>query len=327
MKDLAERFARISPNAVTSATVSDITRIYLNEGQREFSKRVFGVSTEDQLYITPRFNVPTTYGIRFYISGGDNAIGSTNIYLTPTELTLASGSGVASYLQAMMNTAIMAAGGSASLTLQWSVSTWQFYVDAGTGATTVWFGSPEDDVRIADAKAVVGLDGTAATSTFTGDIPEDCSLRASLPTGFLNVQYVEWGGTQLAPAPFVDFMSPAATGTPQYYSIQNKEIRFSPSPDENNICIIRYKGAPSDASLDGTEDTTECRLPEEVHMAPVYYATAMLLEETHETQQSIYYQQKFNSMCTDYKIREANNNPTFVSQHASIVPLKVEMND
>lgn len=327
MKDLAERLARVSPNAMTSATNSDITRIYLNEGQREFAKKVHGVPTEARISITPRFNIETNYSVKFAITGGDNEIASTNIYCTPSVLTGASGSSVASYLQAMMNTAVTAAGGSASITLQWSASSWQFYVNAGTGATTVYFGSPSGDVRMVEANDILGLNGTTATSTFTGEVPEDCSLRASLPSGFLEIQYVEWDKTQLAPAPFNYFMSPEVSGTPEYYTIQNKEIRFNPTPDQNAECVIRYKGAPSDASTDGTEDTAECRLPEEVHMAPVYYAASVILEETHEPQQSILFQQKFNSLCADYRMRESNNTPTLFPQSAPEAPLKVTMNE
>ena len=327
LKDITERMARVSPNAVSSATISDITRIYLNEGQREFAKRVHGVATESLLTITPRFNIGTNYAIKFQTQGSKNAIASTNIYMTPTALTAASGSGVASYLQAMINTAVVAGLGSGSITVNWSASSWQFYISCGATATSVYFGSPTDDVRMVDGSSRVGLNGTAATSTFTGEMPQDCTLRASLPTGFLEVQYVEWGNTQLAPAPFNYVMSPEVFGTPEYYSIQNKEIRFNPTPSENDECILRYKGAPSEASLDGTEDATECRLPEEVHMAPVYYAAAMLLEETHEPQQALYFQQKFNSMCAEYRMRESNNTPTLFPQSAPEAPLKVTMNE
>lgn len=327
LKDMAERMARVSPNAMTSATNSDITRIYLNEGQREFAKKVHGVATESRLSITPRFNVETNYAVRFYTQGSKNALASTNIYCTPSQLTNASGSSVASYLQAMLNTAVVAALGSGSITVNWSASSWQFYVNCGTTATSVYFGSPTGDLRMVDAADILGLNDTVATSTFTGAVPEDCSLRASLPTGFLEVQYVEWDKNQLAPAPFGYFMSPETTGTPEYYSIQNKEIRFSPTPEENAECVLRYKGAPSDASTDGTEDTTECRLPEEVHMAPVYYAAAMILEETHEPQQAVYFQQKFNTMCAEYRMRESNNTPTLFPQSAPAVPPKVTMDE
>lgn len=327
VKDMAERLARITPNAVSSATTSDITRMYVNEGQREFAKRVHGVATDTRLYITPRFDIPTTYAIRFYTSGSKNQLTSTNIYLTPTALTAASGSSVASYFQAMINTAVVAALGSGSITVNWSASSWQFYVNCGTTATSVYFGSPTGDLRAVDAADVIGLNGATSTSTFTGIVPEDCSLRASLPSGFLSVQAVEWDGEPLAPAPYPNFMSPETTGTPEYYAIQNKEIRFNPTPDENAICVMRYKGAPSDASTDGSEDATECRLPEEVHMAPVYYAAAMLLEETHEPKQAIYYQQKFNSICTDYKIREANNTPTLFPQAIQEAPIKVVLDE
>ncbi len=62
-------------------------------------------------------------------------------------------------------------------------------------------------------------------------------------------------------------------------------------------------------------------------MGAVYYAAAMLLEETHEPQQAIYYQQKFSSICTDYKIREANNTPTLFPQSTPEAPIKVVLDE
>lgn len=326
MVSYTERLARVSPNAVTLATTSDVTRTYISEGMMEFSKRVHGIPIEDRVSITPRFDIETNYAIKFQTQGSKNAIASTSIYLTPTALTAASGSSVASYLQAMINTAVGAALGSGSITVNWSSSSWQFYLNCGATATSVYFGGV-DDKRMVSAEDVVGLNGTVATSTFTGALPTDCTLRASLPVGFLEIQYVEWDNEPLSPAPYINFMSPESSGTPTHYAIQNKEMRLYPTPSEQKKLVIHYTGFPAAISTDGTDDSTTCALPEEVHMAPVYYAAAMILDETHEPQQSVYFQQKFASLCNDYKIREANNTPTLFPQVAAEAAPKVVMNE
>lgn len=324
---LAERMARVSPNAVTLATTSDVTRMYLNEGMREFAKRTHGIAIEDRIALTPRFDIEANYAIKFQTQGSKNALASTNIYVASTSLSLASGSSVASYLQTAINAAVSTSLGSGSITVNWSASSWQFYVSCGSTATSVYFGSPTGNVTLVDASPVLGLSGEVATSTFTGAVPEDCTLRASLPSGFLEIQYVEWDNEPLAVAPFVNFMSPESQGTPTHYAIQNKEIRLFPTPPEQKKFVIRYKGAPTDISTDGTDDSSTCALPEEVHMAPVYYAAAMILEETHEPQQAVYFQQKFNTMVNDYKIRESNNTPTLFPQVAAEAAPKVVMNE
>lgn len=324
---LAERLARVSPNAVTLATASDVTRMYLNQGMLEFAKRAKGIPIEDRVAITPRFDIETNYAVKFQTLGSKNAIASTTIYLTPTAMTGASGSSVASYLQAMLNTAVVAGLGSGSITVNWSASSWQFYVACGSTATSVYFGGVTNDNRAVSAEEMVGLDGTEATSTFTGALPTDCTMKASMPSGYLEMLYVEWDNEPLAPAPYVNFMSPESTGTPTHYAVANKEMRLYPTPDEQGKCVIRYKGFPAEISTDGTDDSTTCALPEETHMAPVYYAAAMILEETHEPQQSVYFQQKFNSLVTDYKIREANQTPTLFPQVATEAAPKVVMDE
>lgn len=324
---LAERMARVSPNAVTLATTSDVTRTYINQGMLEFAKRTKGIPVDDRVAITPRFDIETNYAVKFQTLGSKNEIASTTVYVASTSLSLASGSSVAGYLQTAINAAVSAALGSGSITVNWSASSWQFYVSCGATATSVYFGAVENDNRAVNAGDVIGLVGSTATSTFTGYIPTDCTMRASLPSGYLDSLYVEWENEPLSYAPFGNFISPESTGTPTHYAIQNKEIRFYPTPSEQGKCLVRYKGFPAEISTDGTDDSTTMALPEETHMAPVYYAAAMILEETHEPQQSVYFQQKFNSLVTDYKIREANQSPTLFPQVATEAAPKVVMDE
>lgn len=324
---LAERLARVSPNAVTLATTSDVTRTYINQGMLEFAKRAKGIPIDDRVSITPRFDIETNYAVKFQTQGSKNALASTTIYVASTSLSLASGSTVAGYLQTAINAAVSTSLGSGSITVNWSASSWQFYINCGTTATSVYFGEVIGDNRAVNAGDIIGLVGATSTSTFTGYIPTDCTLRASMPSGYLEAMYVEWDNEPLSPAPYVNFMSPESIGTPTHYAISNKEIRFYPTPDEQGKCVIRYKGFPAEISTDGTDDSTTCALPEETHMAPVYYAAAMILEETHEPQQSVYFQQKFNSMVSDYKIREANQTPTLFPQVASEAAPKVVMDE
>jgi hypothetical protein len=137
------------------------------------------------------------------------------------------------------------------------------------------------------------------------------------------MDYVMFGDSEVLPAPFDCFLKPYSVGDPQYYSVKNKLIRLEPVPAEQDYFKIFYTGFPTDLGVDGSSDSVSCPLPEEVHMAPVHWAAAKLFDEAHEFDKSIYHQRAFNDICTDYKIREANNNPTLFPSGGSAPPPKV----
>jgi hypothetical protein len=315
---LAERLARMT-GAVTMATTSDATRTYINEGVREFSKRAHGISTEAFITLAPKFDADTNFAAKFTIGGNTLNFGSTDIPLVSSTLRDVTPTTLMAHIVSNVN----AIGtGSFTISMGWSASNWQFYINLPASVTNFVMVAPTY-VGYVDATSLffghsISKQGSI---TITSGFPQDCNLDTSLPSGFLEMDNVFYGTNELSMAPFSNFLSPRATGTPRYYSVNNKEIFLNPVPNKQDFFKIFYSGFPTDLGTDGSSDSVACPLPEEMHMSPVYYAAACLLEESHEFDKSIYYQRKFNDMLTDYKIREANNNPSMFPGRSSIPPI------
>jgi hypothetical protein len=316
-----ERLARLT-GAVTIATASDATKTYINEGVREFSKRVHGLSTEAFVALAPKFEYDTTFAIKFTLGGNVNTYGSTDIPIATT-----AGQNVTpTNFMAQIVTNVNAAVGSLTISMGWSPSNWVFYINAPASTTFCQLQAPTD-LRYTDATRIIFGGGISKTGsiTITGPSPQNINLETSLPAGFLEMTDVLYGSVHLRPAPWDIFLYPFSTGQPQYYGVKNKVIRMYPVPNRQDQFEIYYNGMPTDLGTDGSSDSVACPLSEEMHMAPVYWAAACLLDESHEFDKSQYYQGKFNNMCTDYKIREANNNPTMFPGQGMFVPPVITM--
>jgi len=319
---LAERLTR-SAGANTISTTSDATKMYINEGCREFAKRVHGIATEAFIVLTPKFDLDSNFAVRLTISGGGDAMTATDVPVASSTLTNATPTTVAAHMASNVNAAVVAGLGSGSVVMGWSASTWTFYMTPKATATTITFAEPSDQRYIDANDWIWGGTITKVGATVTGAVPLNCNVEQSLPAGFLEMEYVMFGDTEVVPAPFDCFLKPYSTGEPQYYSVKNKLIRLEPVPVEQDYFKIFYTGFPTDLGVDGSSDSVSCPLPEEVHMAPVHWAAAKLFDEAHEFDKSIYHQRAFNDLCTDYKIREANNNPTLFPSGGSTIPPKV----
>lgn len=317
-----ERITR-SAGANTISTTSDVTKQYINEGCKEFAKRVHGIATEAFLVLSPKFDLDQNFAINLTISGGNDAMAATDVPVASSTLTNATPTTVASHLASNVNAAVVAGLGSGSVAVGWSASTWTFYM-CPSGTPTAISSTEPTDMRYVDANDWIwGGALSCATTTITGSIPLNCNVEQSLPAGFLEMEYAMFGNTEIRPAPFDIFMKPYSIGRPEYYSIKNKLIRLEPVPDEQDYFKIFYSGFPTDLGVDGSSDSVACPLPEEVHMAPVHWAAAKLFDEAHEFDKSIYHQRVFGDICTDYKIREANNNPTLFPSRSDKIPPKV----
>jgi hypothetical protein len=313
-----ERLARMS-GAVTIAVASDATKIYLNEGVREFTKRVHGLGIEAFIGLNPQFDADTNFAIKFTLRGNTFSYGSTDLPIVSSTLTDVTPTTFMAHITSNINAVGI---GTFTISMGWSPSMSVFYINAPTTATMISI-QPPTDLRYVNAVPMAfGTNiNRQGSITITGVFPQNCNLDATLPTGFLEMKNVFYGSNELTEAPFSNFLRPFATGTPRYYSVRNKQIFLNPVPSQQDYFKIFYSGVPPDLGVDGSSDSVACPLPEEVHMAPVYYAAACLLEEGHEFDKSIYYQRKFNDFCTDYKIREANNNPTmFPTRAYSVLP-------
>ena len=318
----AERWTR-SVGANTISTTSDATKTYINEGCREFAKRVHGIAMEAFIVLAPKFDLDQNFAMRLTITGGKDGMTATDVPVASSTLTNATPTTVAAHLASNVNAAVTAGGGSASVVVGWSASTWTFYISPGATPTAISSIEPTD-MRYIDANDWIwGGTIKKAGATATGAVPLNCNVEQSLPAGFLEMEYVQFGNSEVRPAPFDIFMRPYSVGRPEYYAVKNKLIRLDPVPTEQDYFKIFYSGFPTDLGVDGSSDTASCPLPEEVHMAPIHWAAAKLFDEAHEFDKSIYHQRCFNDFCTDYKIREANNNPTLFPSRSDAIPPKV----
>ena len=307
----AKRFARVDTNYVTDITTDDIAVQYINDGVREFSKAVNGIPKEDYLTLVPRFDTRTNWYIRFTITGGANALTATDVAVTTTNRTDTTGATVASDLQATLRTAI---GGGANITVTFNTgttNTWKFTIDTIDG-TAITVAAPTRIDAVDGSDIILGKTGTetGAAITFVSDIPTDMAVETDLPADFVEMEFVQWDRIPLDQAPNDIFISPQLFGQPRWYGIRNDKIRVYPTPNSQKLFQIRYRYRPASLSLLGTDTGTECSLPGNYHMGPVFFAAAQLLEEKHETQKSIYFLGRFAQMPTEYKLHEGNQNPT-----------------
>jgi hypothetical protein len=315
-----ERLARLT-GAVTIATTSDATKQYINEGVREFSKRAHGIAIDAFVDLTPRFHVPSDAAIKFTIGGNVNTFGSADIVVNTSGLNDATPTTVMNQMATLVNAAV----GSLTISMAWSASTWTFVIYGPASTTFCGIAAPTN-ISYTDVKEILfGGAVSKRSPSITTAIGEDLLVDASLPAGFLEMKHVFYGQTELTEAPFDNFLRVKSQGTPSFYAIKNKQIYLNPVPVSQDYFRIFYTGMPTDLGVDGASDSVSCPLPEEVHMAPVYWAAACLLEESHEFDKSVYYQRKFNDMCNNYIIREANNNPTMFPGPAQFVIPQVTM--
>lgn len=312
---IAERMTRTA-GANTITNTSDVTKQYINEGVREFAKRVHGIAMETFISLNPLFEFDTKAAVKVTWKCGVSNFGSTDVPIASSALSEATPTTAGAHFASNLN----ATFATTSFSCGWSASTWTFVLSGPGSATSVAVGSPTD-IRYWDGAA--GLFGGAITksgATITGGFPQNCTLESSLPSGFLEIDYVKWRTWELTPAPFDIFTNPQANGTPSYYAVKNKKIRLYPVPTYQDRLEVYYTGMPTDLGVDGSSDSTSCPLPEEMHMAPIHWAAAKLFEEANEYDKSIYHQRVFNDSVNGYIIREANNNPVMRPEPARIVP-------
>ena len=314
----AERISR-SAGANTMSTTSDATKQYINEGVREFAKKVHGIATSSFLTLSPKFDIGTDFAVKFTLGGNVNKYGSTDIPMVSSAINNATPTTFMGHFVSNVNAAM----GSMTISMSWSPSTWIFQVFGPASATSMAIAAPTGVGYTDGVPSMFGGNQTGIGTSIDGDMPQDCNVETSLPTGFLVVQSVYYGTHRVYNAPFDVFLRPMAFGVPQYFGIRNKVIRLYPSPDQQDFFKIDYSCLPADLAVDGSSDSTTCPLPEETHMAPVYYAAASLLEESHEFDKASYFQGKFMYMANDYKMRESNNNPSLVPATNPYIPPKV----
>jgi hypothetical protein len=304
----AKRLARTTSNSLTESDTDDVVRQYINVGVDEFAKEG-RLSKQEFVTVTPTFWGRTNWYAKITIvdSAGNNSLAATNVALVESDVDRISGSTMATHIATGINAAI----GAGSISVSWDDNTWNFTIaeDTASNLTSISIEQPSVDNYVDGTEKTFGKTGTETSTSWTSNIPEDCTLESDLPSDFMEMEHADYDDHLLFQAPFDIMMSPEVQSNwPQYYAIRDRKIYIAPTPSDRRMLKIRYRYLPSPVALDGASDTATCLLPIENHMAPVYYAAGMILRETFEPEESdrmfgLYYDQ-----VKKYRIRQNNQN-------------------
>lgn len=236
------------------------------------------------------------------------AASATDVAVTATNRANVTGAQIATDLE----DAVQAVGGLGATTVKFRTSggnLWKFAFDTTVNdppGTDVIIEAPEREDLTDATKVLFNKTGSSGTAYWVSNLPQDTFVETDLPAGFLTATDVEWDGQRLTEAPWEMFISPETRGDPIYYATKNKKIRLFPVPSEQKMFQVWYKGTETDLAVNGSADSTECPLPSEAHMAPTFYATAMLLGEKHEYEKVNRHMGSFFRMAREYRLRESN---------------------
>lgn len=301
-----ERRSRVQPEAMTTTNASDVTREYINHGTREFAKRVGGIPARVFMTVTPKFTVPSNFACRLTVTAGSNALVATELPLVSNTYTAAGGASIATAIQQQFSNVA-----AVSMSITWDTASWVFRVNTLDSNTThVQIAEPTTISYVDGTPTVFNKTGTQTGYLWSGDFPLDCTLETDLPSDFYALEWVTWDGTRLRPAPFNLFVDPASNGTPSWYAVKESKIRLAPCPRQQERFLLEYRSLPADLSVAGTDDASNCPLPAAYHMAPVYYATAKVLEERHEADKAGLEYGLFDDQVKRYRMQTNNANPT-----------------
>ena len=269
----ARRMARVTDSTHDNQDVTDL----INEGQREFAKEAFGLWAEDYLTLKPWFDGRTNMAI-----GVRTDWGSASFAITATNFTDASGTTVAGYLTTAIQSATSDAASFATSSIYWDASNWYFVIETAS-ATRIEVFAPTYTQWIDYTDALFGKSGTQTASTWVGGQPEDALIEASLPSGYLSMEHVEWDKNPVYPAPFDVFISPEQTSSnPYYWGVKNKKIRLYPEPTEQKLLHIWYREMPTEFGEYSTSMSASSYMDLEYEMAPIHYAAAKMAEDNME---------------------------------------------
>ncbi len=311
----ARRFSRTTSSSHSDEVVKDL----INEGQRQFVMESGSWWKENYITLAPIFDVRDNFYFKIVL-----ATASASFPISASASSLIDTRGI--YIDSMIASSIQ--GTWAATTCGWSTTTWRFYITI-PGETSIQITAPEGTTNIDATGIFFGGGSTQATASWLSAFPEDCTVRASLPTGYYAMEHVEWDRSALTAAPFDIFMSPQTTGDPEYYAIKNKNIYLYPVPDEQKLLHIVYRALPTDfgaASVTGSGSmSASSSLDSEFQMAPVFYAASLLSEQNYEPKVSERLYARFKKMALDYKQNFHNQNPQmFINNAAERLWYRVE---
>jgi len=263
--------ARMDENGISNTNAD----ILIDQAYAQVARDTGGIPKKAHMQIAAKFNIGTDFRFRMTIAGTGDTLAATDIQISATELTEASGTTVATALQ----TAIRTASGGVGTSVAWSSTAFTFTITTLL-ATAQTIEPPEDSVYYTDASAILFGGYTSVQDlTWVGSFPQDVTLEADLPSDFHHMSQVSWDESELLPAPRDYFVTPNASGSPCYYDIRNDHIYLYPSPTQQARFYIEYTAVPVAAS---TSDTATYLIATRFQMLIVTYTTYLMLLASHE---------------------------------------------
>uniref|UniRef100_A0A6M3L9G8 Uncharacterized protein n=1 Tax=viral metagenome TaxID=1070528 RepID=A0A6M3L9G8_9ZZZZ len=298
--------ARFYSRVDSTAASNDFCAAMVADAARQFSHDVFGLPIEEYLLAPAAFDTNTSYAVGVAITGGANALSTTDVAITTTARTLASGTTIGTDFAATLNAAIA----TGDLTI--SFTNFYFTIDTTTSteSTAITFSSPDAEDYL-DAQGLLGLAGslTYASGTFAGSFPEDCTRRVTLSGTPISVKHVAWNKYALSQAPRSSFIRPDRTGDPSYYFVEGNQVLITPAPSSQKELYVMYKGVPDLSDISNyASGTIPSIIPAKYHIGLAYWVAAELLMGTFEDEMRAQRLSSYYRIVQEYLVNYNNQN-------------------
>lgn len=316
--DRARYYSRVDSTAASN----DFCAAMVVDAVRQFSHDVFGLPIEEYLTVSATFDTNASFAVGVYIVGGANALATTDVSITGTARSFASGDTIGTDFAATLNAAI--ATGDLTVTFD----NFKFTIDttASVVSTAITITEPSTTDYL-DARGLLGLAGSldVAAGVFTGDFPEDCTRRATLSGTPISVKHVAWDKYTLAQAPRQIFVRPDSTGDPRYYFVEGSNILITPAPSSQKELYVMYKGIPDTSDITNyASGTLPSAIPEKFHIALSYWVAAELLIGTFEDDMRAQRLGAYYTKVNEYKVSYNNQNTSLEPQRSRGLWYRVE---
>jgi hypothetical protein len=298
IREKARRYARVT---VTDKADTDVNEL-IHDAQIEMARDVYGLKKTTRLSLAEAFTIETNFYINVTIVGGTNALAATDVQVSASALSRATGAAVATALQALLRTAV---GGGANLTVAWT--DYYFTLDA-IDSTSITISAISDDVNYVDASELIfGVTGTQTGTSFTGEFPQDCTWETAVPSDYLKPIRLTWDGYLLEEKPHGFTIRPEMYGNyPRWYSVWDDYIRLIPSPNVIKEFVMEYKSLPTRTEM--ATDGVEASMPDRFVYGLVYLVASELLMMGHEDE-SLKFLAKYRKVRNEMRIYESSQNP------------------
>lgn len=251
LRSQARRYARVDTTAADDGQVN----LLIQDSVDKFARDVGGFPEDVNLAIAAAFDTETNFAIHLTITDDGTDEFDDDIVITSTAREDATGTTVASDLQAAIRAAT-----SGTETVTWTNFYFTFTVPGIEGITTrvVTISAPTTSTYV-DAAEILGLSGTATVAVsenavITGGFPPDCTQYVTLPSDAVSVERVEWDYNELIQTSLEYVQSSEAQGDPTHYAVRGRRIYLVPSPDEQDRFEVWYRGLPASLVFSGYQE-------------------------------------------------------------------------